>query len=390
MIGLNLKKILIALLVLCLGLSLFAGCSDSGSSSGTAQTPAESGDSSSEAQPTEDSSDEPGSEPTEAVGGQLNLFTWEGMFPPEVLEAFTAETGIAINYVNFDYDETMLVKLQASKGGDYDLIIADDYIIETVIAEGLAQKLDTSRISNYGNINTAYQKQFFDPQDEYTVPYGSGVQTIVYNPETLDLDITGYADLWNPILADRLGVIGNYRVVNGMALKVLGKSYNTEDVAEIEEAGQKLLELAPNIRLIKDDNIQDDLISGEIDAAIMYTSQVTMAKMAKPELEIVFPSEGIGFGIMAQFIPSNAPNADAAYLFIDYILRPEVSAQCFEFLGYYCTNSAAEEFISDEMRGFLTLPEGFSGEMEMIQLVGAEAEEAHSKVWTEFKAASGQ
>ena len=176
-----------------------------------------------------------------------------------------------------------------------------------------------------------------------------------------------------------------------MALKVLGESYNTEDLAAIDAAGEKLLELAPNIRLIKDDNTQDDLLSGEVGAAVLYTSQVTLAKMANPDLEVVFPQEGIGFGIMAQFIPVNAPHAENAYKFIDYILQPEVAAQCFEYIGYYCTNLDAEQYISEEYRDFLTLPEDIgSGSMEMIGNVSAEALEEHQKVWTEFKAACGQ
>lgn len=317
---------------------------------------------------------------------ELVLFTWEGMFPQDVLDGFTEETGIAINYANFDYDETMLTKLEAANGGDYDLVIADDYIIETVIAEGLAQKLDTAKLANHGNINPIYQGQFFDPDDAYTVPYGAGVQTIVYNPNTVKKEITGYADLWDESLKDNVGIIANFRVINGMALKVMGESYNTEDTAVIEEAGKKLLELAPNIRLIKDDNTQDDLISGEIGAAVMYTSQVTMAKLADPELKVVFPKEGIGFGIQGMFIPSKAPHADAAYKFIDYILRPEISAECYEHLGYYCTNKAADELIAEEYREFLTLPDSFTqDDMEMIGNVSAEALDAHDRVWTEFK-----
>ena len=74
----------------------------------------------------------------------LNLYTWAGMFPDEVIADFEAQTGIEVNYVNFDYDETMLAKLQAANGGDYDLVIADDYLIEVAIAEGLVQKLDFS------------------------------------------------------------------------------------------------------------------------------------------------------------------------------------------------------------------------------------------------------
>lgn len=322
--------------------------------------------------------------------GTLTLFTWEGMFPQEVLDGFAKETGYSINYNNFDYDETMLAKLEAAKGGDYDLVIADDYIIETAIDEGLVQKLDKTKLKNYGNINPIYQGQFYDPNDEYTVPFGAGIQTIVYDPERVDIDIRGYADLFDPSLKDSVGIIANYRVINGMALKILGESYNTEDITKIEAAGKKLLELAPNIRVIKDDNLQDDLLSGEISAAVMYTSQVTQAKLANPNLKIVFPSEGIGFGIMAAFIPSNAPNAEAAYAFLDYMLRPEIAADYFEWLGYYSTNKAADAYISEEYKEFLTLPEDFSGNTEMIQRISAEAEEAHTKIWTEFKAATGQ
>jgi len=321
----------------------------------------------------------------------LNLFTWEGMFPQEVLDAFTAETGIAVNYNNFDFGETMLAKLEAAKGGDYDLVIVDDYIIEMAIAQGLAQKLDKSKIPSLGNVNSIYQGQFYDPKDEYTVPYGAGVQTIVYNPDKVTIDIKGYEDLWDPSLEDSIGTIANYRVINGMALKVLGESYNTNDLDKINAAGQKLLELAPNIRLIKDDNIQDDLLSGEIDVAVMYTSQVTQVMLANPNLKVVFPSEGIGFGIMANFIPSKAPNPEAACKFMEFILDPEIAAQCFEWLGYYCTTKTADNLIADEYKDFLTLPEEFDKEdMEMIQSVSAEAEEVHTRVWTEFKAACGQ
>jgi spermidine/putrescine-binding protein len=325
-----------------------------------------------------------------AAKRELTLFTWEGMFPQEILDGFEAETGISINYVNFDYDETMLTRLETSGGGDYDLIVADDYIIETAIAQGLVQKLDKSRIPNYGNINPVYQKQFYDPADEYTVPYGAGVQTIVYDPARVNINISSYADLWNPALADSVGIIASYRVINGMALKVLGQSYNTNDQDLIRAAGDRLLELAPNIRLIRDDSLETELLSGEIAAAVMYTSQVTTAKLEDPSLKVVFPAEGIGFGIMAGFIPSKAPNAGAAYAFLNYILDPRRGAQCFENLGYYSTFSGSDPYISAELKEFLTLPAGFNIDMEMIQNISGEANEVHELVWTAFKAAAGK
>lgn len=319
----------------------------------------------------------------------LNLFTWEGMFPDEVLKGFEKETGIRVQYSNFDTDETMLTKLQAAKGGDYDVIIADDYIIEMAIKENLVGKIDFSKVPNAKNINPHYQSQFYDKTNEYTIPYGAGVQTIIYDPSVVKIPITGYADLWNPALKDSIAITENYRVIDGMALKVDGDSYNTEDVAKIEKAGKKLLELAPNIRLINDNNAQDFLISKEVSVGVFYTSQTTLAMLANPDLKIVYPKEGIGFGIMANFVPVNAPHKDAAYKFMDYILRPEVSAKCFEFLGYFCTNKAAEPLISDKMKPYIILDENRFKNAEMIQLINAQATDAHEKIWTEFKRATG-
>lgn len=320
------------------------------------------------------------------IGGELNLYTWDGMFPQEVLNGFEEETGVRINYSNFDYDEDMLAKLEETQGGDYDVVIADDYIIELVVAEGLAQKLDTAKLENYDNLNPVFMSRFYDPNNEYTVPYGAGIPLIVYDPALTGVEITGYEDLWNPALEDNVAITANYRVINGIALKTMGESFNTEDLSVIQAAGDKLLELAPNIRVINDSNTQDYVVSGEVAAAFLYTSQVYTALNARDDLEVVYPKEGLGFGIMAGFIPSDAPNAEAAYAFIDYINRPDNAAKCFEYIGYYCTNKAAENLISDEMKEMIVLPEGVA-EGEIIQNISQEAEDLHAEIWNQFKAA---
>ena len=92
---------------------------------------------------------------------ELVLYTWEGMFPQEILDGFEEETGIKIVYSNFDTDETMLEKLSMAKGGDYDVVIADDYIIQNAIEEGLVEKLDTSRLSGYGITSIHYTRDSF-------------------------------------------------------------------------------------------------------------------------------------------------------------------------------------------------------------------------------------
>lgn len=316
--------------------------------------------------------------------GELNLYTWDGMFPPEILEGFEKETGYKINFSHFDYDEDMLAKLEETEGGDYDLVIADDYIIEVVIAEGLSQKLDTSKLKNYEQYNPVFMSQFYDPKNEYTVPYAAGIPLIVYNPAATDVEIKGYEDLWNPALEDNVALIANYRVINGITLKTLGESFNTENLDTIKKAGEKLLQLAPNVRVINDSNTQDFILSGEVAAGFFYSSQVVAAKMANADLKIVYPEEGLGFGIMAAFIPSKAPNAEAAYAFLDYINKPENAAKCYEYVGYYCANKGAEDLISAEMKDFLVLPADAAAG-EIIQNVSAEAEQLHSEIWSQFR-----
>jgi spermidine/putrescine-binding protein len=321
-----------------------------------------------------------------AQNKQLVLYTWQEMFPPEILAGFEKETGIKIVYETFDTNENMLLMLESTGGANYDLVIADDYILQLTIEEGLAQKLNKQKLSNFGNIDPFFQHQFYDPADDYTVPYGAGVQTIVYDPAKVKLDIKGYADLWDASFKGRLGIIGNYRVINGMALKVLGKSYNTEELADIRAAGVKLKNLAPNIRVIEDTGLDNYLIDGSIAAAVMYNDQMMRARQQKTGLKVVYPAEGIGFGIMAAFIPAQAANADGAHRFLNYILDAKRGAQCFEHLGYYCTYLASQQHISAALKEHLVLP-GFR-KFEMIQnFTVQEAENEHVRIWGEFNAA---
>lgn len=314
---------------------------------------------------------------------ELVLYTWDGMVPQEVLDDFEKETGTKVVYSNFDTDETMLEKLSQAKGGDYDVVIADDYIIDSAVKEGLVQKIDKDTVTNFGNINPLFQGQFYDPDDEYTVPYGAGIPLIVYDPDMVDIDIKGYGDLWDESLEDSIALTANYRVINGITNLALGQDFNDQNLDDIAKTGKKLLELAPNVRLIQDDNTQDSLLNGEASVAFLYTSQVTAALQENPDLKVVYPEEGLGFGVMGMFIPSEAPDKDEAYQFMDYILQPENAAKCFDYIGYYCTNKAADSLLENQN---LVVPDSVT-EGSAVENISAEAEEAYNKNWTEFKAA---
>ena len=153
-----------------------------------------------------------------------------------------------------------------------------------------------------GKHQPLYQGQFYDPNDEYTAPYGAGIPLIVYDPDLVDIDIKGYNDLWDASLEDSIALTANYRVINGITNLALGQDFNDQNTDDIAKTGEKLLELAPNVRLIQDDNTQDSLLNGEAGVAFLYTSQVTAALQENPDLKVVYPEEGLGFGVMGMFI----------------------------------------------------------------------------------------
>lgn len=317
----------------------------------------------------------------------LNLFTWDTYVPQNIIDEFE-KTGIKINYSNFDSNESMLAKLEANNASDYDIVIASDYIIDIARKKGnILSEIDKTKIPNYNNIDSNFQNQYYDPENKYTIPWSAGTPLIVYDAEKVNVDIKSYLDLWNPELKDSIVMMDDGRNVIGITLKTMGKSFNEVDAEVLEQARQKLMSLKPNIRALNYDNPQSLLISGEATVGYIFTSQVLEATQARPELKVVYPSEGMGFGIDSIFIPLNAPNKDSAYAFIDYILNGEVSAKIFPQINYICPNKAAYEFLPDEYKNnqSLYIPSDILGNTEFIQDVGAEATEIYDKIWTEFK-----
>lgn len=318
--------------------------------------------------------------------GELNIYTWASYVPDSVIKSFEEETGIQVNYSNFETNEEMLSRLETAEGGEYDFIIASDYIVKLANDEGLVKTIDKTKVPNYTNIDPAFQGFFYDPDNTKTIPYGPGIPLLVYNPEMVDIEITGYESLWDPSLEDNIALMDSERVVMGMALKVLGESFNTEDPDTIREAGELLMGLAPNVRLLSVDQTQEYLLSGEVAVGFLYTSQVVKAIQGNPDLEVVYPKEGLGFGVDAAFIPENAPNSDNAHAFLNYVLDGKIGAEISAEVQYLCPNQASYEYLSEDLQKSLVISSDGIPEGEFIEDIGTEAAALHDELWTAFRA----
>lgn len=333
----------------------------------------------------------------EQAAKELNIFTWTYYIPDEVVDDFEAETGIHVNYTTFSSNEEMLTKLMATGGGQYDIILCSDYIIETMVKQGagtpeqpgtpLLMELDKTRIANYANINPAFQSQYYDPDNKYTIPYAAGSPMIVYDKEKVGFEIKGYADLWDPRLANNVVVVDDMRNIIGITAKILGMSFNETDPAKLAQIGEELMKLRGNIVKFDADTPHNTMIAGDATVGFMFGSQIVAALAEMPALSVVYPQEGMGFGIDNLVVPAQAPHVDSVYVFLNYILDGKVSAKASDLIDYTNCNTAAVPFLSEEFANnpAINIPSEALVGAEMVIDVG-EATALYDEMWTRFKA----
>ena len=323
--------------------------------------------------------------------GELNLYTWDGMFPQEILDGFEKETGIRINYSNFDYDEDMLAKLEETKGGDYDLVIADDYIIELAIQEGLVQKLDTSRISSYDNLNPVFMSQFYDPQNEYSVPYFWGTVGILYDKTVVDeADLKdGWNLLCNPKYKGNIYMYDSERDSFMIALKALGYSMNTTNEAEIEEAYQWLIDQRDTMDPIyAGDDVIDNMISGNKALAVVYSGDASYIISENPNLDYFTPEQGTNRWYDAMVITKDCSEVQLAHEFIDFMISDKSALSNTEEVGYTSTvKSAFETMKEGDYAGISSyIPDTTNPNNEIFAYQQPKIKQKFAELWTKVKA----
>ena len=315
----------------------------------------------------------------------LNFFSWATYIDDATVARFTEQTGIRVNYTTFASNEEMLLKMN-SGSNEYDVILASDYAINMLRKDGKLLPLDKEKLPNYANLDPAFLGQYYDENNEYTVPYTAGTPLIVYNPDRVDIEITGYKDLWNPALKDSVVIIDDARNIIGITLKTLGYSFNTTDDGQLAQAREKLMQLRPNIRSFNYDTPHNDLISGEVSVGYMFTPFVLLAMDEMPNLKVVYPKEGMGFGIDSLVISASAPHPDNAHVLLNFLLDSQVAGNTAAMQYYLSPVATAYEFIPEYLRDnpAIRIPPEILGETEFIMDLG-EYESKYQEIWAEFK-----
>lgn len=281
--------------------------------------------------------------------GEVNVYNWGEYIDETLLDEFTQQTGIKVNYTTYSDNES-LYSMLSSGTADYDVIIPSDYMISRLISEGMLEKLDFDNIPNYSYIDDAYKGLEYDPDNEYSVAYTWGTVGIIYNTTMLDYVPDSWSVLWDENLSGQILMFDNSRDALGIALKYLGYSQNTTDEAQIKEAVDLLIEQRPLVQSYVMDQIFDKLEGGEAAVGPYYAGDAITMIAENPDLAFVTPKEGTNLFVDAMCVPKGAANKANAEAFINFMCAPENMAKNIEFIGYSSPSSAARELLSDDLK----------------------------------------
>ena len=293
--------------------------------------------------------------PANAADVTINVYNWGQYISDgsdgyiDVNAAFTEETGIGVNYMTFDTNESLYTKLKTG-GSTYDIIIPSDYMAGRLIAEGLVQKIDFANVPNYQYIDESYKNTAYDPQNEYSIPYTWGTVGVIYNKKYVDeADIGGWDLLWNSKYAGKILMFDNNRDAFAIAESSLGYSLNTQDQAELRACADLLSQQKPVVQSYVMDQIFDKMVREEAWIAPYYAGDYLTMLEDNEDLGFYFPEEGFNLFIDCFMIPESAEHKAEAEAYINFLLRPDVCGENLDFLGYSATEEDAKQYMDPEM-----------------------------------------
>ena len=344
----------------------------------------------------------------------LNVYNWSDYIADDTIRNFEKETGIKVNYDNYDANEILHAKLVAGKTG-YDIVVPGSHFAKTQIAGGLLQKLDRSKLTNWSNLDKGLLEQLgnVDPGNQYLVDWLWGYVTVGINtakvkaalaapPNALPMPENAWSLIFDPKYAAKLKGCGvnfldSASEVLPVAMLYVGKPAYSASVADYDAAAKMLQSVRPFVTRFSSSGYINDLASGQLCAVMGYSGDINIARAraleaapkAPPAIEALLPQGGATLFFDTMAIPKDAPHPNNAHRFINYILRPDVAAALTNKVFYANPNAASLKFVkkdvaenktiflSDADRKRLTPPDAAPQEVKRVQ----------TRIFTAFKAA---
>lgn len=320
----------------------------------------------------------------------LYLYGWSTYVNnTEVLEGFTKQTGIKVVGDAYDSNEVLLSKLEASGGrSGYSIIYPSDYMVTQMRDLKLLAPLNKKLLPNLNNIANNYLDLPHDRGAVFSIPISLGTTGIAYNVKAVNSIIgeepTDWNYLWEHKSKLRITLVNDPREVMGMALHILGNSYNTKEPIKIEQAFQKLRELMPAIANFTTDAWRDPLASGDLMMCMAFSGDAISLARQDPNIKYILPNSGTSIWTDTIAIPRGSSNIEGAHAWINYVMKPEIAAKISNANSFGTTNKLAKSMIPEDLKVMKALEptEAMISKSDRITKLDDKVSEIYNGFWT--------
>jgi len=341
----------------------------------------------------------------------LNVYNWSDYIGEDTIANFEAETGIKVTYDVFDSNEVLEAKLMAGNTG-YDIVVPSLTFLSRQVQAGVFQEIDKSRLLNYGNLDPEFMALLAqnDPGNAHSLPYLWGTTGIGYNVQKVkevlgeDAPVDSWALVFEPANLAKLkgcgvAVLDTPSEIIPPVLQYLGEDPNSFDEAVIQKGVDRLRELRPHITYFHSSQFINDLANGDICVAVGWSGDIIQAQAraaeaaeanpGKPAVEVAYsiPKEGAPMWFDMLAIPKDARNIDNAYLFLDYLMRPDVMAGIQNYVMYASANTAALPMVDEAVLGDPGIypDEETKAKLFTLAVLPPEVDRLFTRHWTTLK-----
>lgn len=320
--------------------------------------------------------------------GKLSVYHWFEYMPQELVDKFTAETGIEVTIDTYDSNEAMLASLKAGKLGQYDVAVPGDYMVEIMAGEGLLDTFAPEDLPNFGNIAPQWVDVPFDPGRKSSIPYQWGSTAFSVNRDVYQGDINTLAMIFDPPeeLRGKINVLDSQGEVLALASIYMGIPQCNTDRDQLKALNDMLINAKQHWASFGSDTAKDVLVSGDAAAGMIYNGFSAKARAEGANVEYAYPKEGFVVWMDNVVLLKDAPNRENALKFMNFLLDPENAAAVTNYAAYTAGVTGVEPFLDDAIKNSPeNNPPADAPAGAFIAVCDEETQKLYDAIWTNLK-----
>lgn len=335
----------------------------------------------------------------------VKIFNWEDYIAPDTLSNFRKETGIQTTYDTYAGNDALNKKLLARQSG-YDIVVPSSHFLGDQIKRGDLKKLDKSQLPNWKNLNPVLLQAMagIDPGNQYAFPYLWGTTGIGYNAAKVNAVLGNDAplDSWDLLFKPEnmkklaqcgVAILDSAPSVLPIVLNYLGLPPDSKKPEDYAKAKAAFIAVQPYVRYFSSTDYITDLAAGKICVAVGYSGDVMSAQQAAKDaadgisITYVVPREGAPMWFDMVAMPADAPDEQAGYAFMNYLLNPKVMAGISNHVRYANGNEKSEALVDPSVHNDISIyPDAETlSSLFALQAIPADIDALRLRVWQEIK-----